>query len=107
MSARYSALTAVLIHELQALPILPVHLPSLRESRLSIIERNVLERPRDHVSLDYWAQKLDVDKRTVHRLFVRQTGLSYRNWLQQAHLLLALEWLAVGQKVIDVAAGLG
>ncbi|KGC20314.1 helix-turn-helix domain protein [Burkholderia gladioli] len=107
MSARDSALTAVLIHELQELPVLPVHLPSLRESRLSIIERHVLERPHDYVPLDNWAQKLNVDKRTLHRLFVRQTGMSYRNWLQQAHLLLALEWLADGQKVIDVAAGLG
>ncbi len=67
----------------------------------------MLERPHDYVPLDNWAQKLNVDKRTLHRLFVRQTGMSYRNWLQQAHLLLALEWLADGQKVIDVAAGLG
>jgi AraC-like DNA-binding protein len=107
MSARDSALTAVLLHELNELPVLPVHLPSLRESRLSVIERHVLAKPHDQISLASWAQKLNVDQRTLHRLFVRQTGMSYRTWLQQAHLLLALEWLADGQKVIDVAAGLG
>ena len=107
MSARDSALTAVLLHELRELPVLPVHLPSLRASQLSVIERHVLEKPHDLISLANWAVKLNVDQRTLHRHFVRQTGMPYRRWLQQAHLLLALEWLADGQKVIDVAAGLG
>ncbi|OBR53115.1 AraC family transcriptional regulator [Paraburkholderia tropica] len=107
MSQRDSALTAVLMHELDALSVLPVHLPSLRDSRLAAIERHVLKNPDKPLPLTTWAQKLNVDQRTLHRLFVRQTGISYRRWLQQAQLLFALEWLADGQKVIDVADQLG
>ena len=41
--------------------------------------------------------------RTFHRLFLRETGMRYGHWRQQARLLLALESLARGDKVIDVA----
>lgn len=33
--------------------------------------------------------------------------MTFGQWRQQARLLLALERLAVGQKIIDVALGLG
>lgn len=54
-----------------------------------------------------WAQRLAVDVKTIQRLFVRQTGMSFGQWRQQARLLRALELLATGEKVIDVALALG
>jgi len=45
--------------------------------------------------------------RTLHRLFQRQTGTRIGYWRQQVRLLAALERLARGDKVVDVAPGHG
>ncbi|MDR5826220.1 helix-turn-helix transcriptional regulator [Caballeronia sp. LZ043] len=107
MSDRDFALTALLIDELDEVPVLPLHLPSLQDGRLVRIERHVLREPDRYVSLAEWAGRLHINQRTLQRAFVRETGMPYRRWLQQAQLLLALEWLADGRRVIDVAADLG
>lgn len=107
ITPRDLALATLLVHELNEVPILPLHLPSLRDTRLAAIERHILDRPAAPGTLAAWAEKLNLDQRTVHRLFVKATGMSFTRWLQQAQLLIAMEWLASGQKIIDVAAGLG
>ena len=43
---------------------------------------------------------------TVER-FVKATGLSFAQWRQQARLLEALERLASGERVLDIALALG
>jgi methylphosphotriester-DNA--protein-cysteine methyltransferase len=37
----------------------------------------------------------------------KETGMTFGQWRQQARLLRALELLATGEKVIDVALALG
>jgi AraC-like DNA-binding protein len=107
MSNRDFALTTLLLNELDEVPVLPLHLPSLKDRRLAKIEEQVLREPENCPSLSDWANKLHVNQRTLQRLFVSETGMPYRRWLQQAQLLMALEWLAVGRRVIDVATDLG
>ncbi|MFA5520561.1 MAG: AraC family transcriptional regulator [Castellaniella sp.] len=65
---------------------------------------NNLDTPR---TLQDWADELEHDPRTLHRLFVREFGMSFVQWRQQARLIAALEWLASGQAVMDVALDLG
>jgi AraC-like DNA-binding protein len=48
-----------------------------------------------------------VDPKTIQRRFARQTGMTFGQWRQQAKLILALEQLACGVKVVDVALNLG
>jgi AraC-like DNA-binding protein len=107
MSQRDFALTALLLDELDEVPVLPLHLPSLQDRRLARIEEYVLREAENCLSLSAWADKLHVNQRTLQRLFMKETGMPYRRWLQQAHLLQALEWLAIGRRVIDVATDLG
>jgi AraC-like DNA-binding protein len=54
-----------------------------------------------------WARRLAVNVKTIQRLFVNETGMTFGQWRQQARLLRALELLAAGEKVIDVALALG
>ena len=56
---------------------------------------------------DIGAARLQVDPKTVQRLFTRDTGMTFGQWRQQARLLQALEQLATGTKVVDVALNLG
>jgi AraC-like DNA-binding protein len=57
--------------------------------------------------MDDWALRLGVDVKTIQRLFVKETGMTFGRWRQQARLLRALELLATGERVIDVALALG
>lgn len=107
MSHRDFALATLLLDELDEVPVLPLHLPSLKDRRLARIEEEVLREPESCLSLSAWATKLRVNQRTLQRLFLSETGMTYRRWIQQAQLLMALEWLAIGRRIIDVATDLG
>ena len=43
----------------------------------------------------------------MQRLFLRHTGMTFGRWRQQARLLAAMERLARGERVLDVALDLG
>ncbi len=82
-------------------------LKPVSEPRLDRICRHVLEHLEAPRTLHEWALELALDPRTLHRLFVREFGMSFVQWRQQARLMAALEWLAAGRAVMDVALDLG
>ena len=104
---RDGRLMRLLLDELQGLPVLPLHLPQPVDPRLRAICARLLERPDDDATLGDWASQLGVDEKTIQRLFARETGMTFGQWRQQARLLHALECLASGAKVVDVALALG
>lgn len=53
------------------------------------------------------ARLLSVSARTLNRRFLRETGISFVSWRQQARLLEAIRRLGAGQSVISVALDLG
>ena len=97
----------LLLDELHALPVLPLYLPQPTDERLQRICSGIAERPDDVSTLADWAATLGIDVKTIQRLFARETGMTFGQWRQQARLLRALERLAVGDKVVDVALALG
>jgi len=105
--SRGGRLMRLLLDELHALPVLPMHLPNPTDARLKRICTHIHRHPDDASTLDDWARRLDVNVKTLQRLFVRDTGMNFGRWRQQARLLRALQQLAQGEKVIDVALALG
>ena len=105
--SRDGRLMRLLLDELHALPVLPLHLPQPVDERLRRICTRIAERPDDVSTLADWAATLGIDVKTVQRLFARETGMTFGQWRQQARLLHGLERLAVGEKVVDVALALG
>jgi AraC-like DNA-binding protein len=105
--SRDGRLMRLLLDELHALPILPLHLPQPADRRLQEICTQIQNAPDDVSTLADWAEQLGVDVKTIQRLFTRDTGMTFGQWRQQARLLLALEHLAHGEKVLDVALALG
>lgn len=63
--------------------------------------------PGDGSTLADWSARLALDEKTIQRLFHKETGMTFGQWRQQSRLLLALERIAVGEKIIDVAWSLG
>jgi len=84
-----------------------VHLPMPADSRLRKLVEWIMANPSNPGGIDSWAQRMDISPRTLSRLVSRETGMSFGRWRRQLHLLLALQWLARGATVQDVADGLG
>jgi AraC-like DNA-binding protein len=97
----------LILDELRALPVLPLHLQMPTDARLLHICEMLQQQLDDPSTMGDWAQRLAVDVKTIQRLFVKQTGMTFGQWRQQARLLRALELLATGEKVIDVALAMG
>ncbi|MDM0107012.1 AraC family transcriptional regulator [Variovorax sp. J22R24] len=97
----------LILDELRALPVLPLHLQMPSDPRLLRICERLHEHPDDSSTTVQWAERLAVDVKTIQRLFLKETGMTFGQWRQQSRLLRALELLATGEKVIDVALALG
>ena len=106
-NSRDGRLMRLLLDELCALPVLPLYLPLPTDERVRRICESLQQRLDDPSTLADWAQYLGLSAKTIQRLFVAQTGMSFGRWRQQARLLRALELLASGEKVIDIALTLG
>jgi len=100
-------LLALLISEINSIDTAPLHLPEPTDAKLKTMTDTLLAHPDDSRTLDNWATHLGVTPRTLIRRFQNQTGLTFRQWRQQARLLAALERLAAGQAVTSVALEVG
>ncbi|MGI4982954.1 MAG: AraC family transcriptional regulator [Janthinobacterium lividum] len=105
--SRDGRLMRLLLDELHALPVLPLHLPQPVDPALQRICAQLREQPDDPTTLGEWAGVLDIDVKTIQRRFARETGMTFGQWRQQARLLQGMERLASGEKVLDVALALG
>lgn len=105
--SRDGRLMRLLLDEVNLLPSLPLHLPQPNDPRLLRICETLNANPDDASTLADWALRLQVDVKTIQRLFDKETGMSFGQWRQQARLLAALEQLAAGSKVVDVALNMG
>jgi AraC-like DNA-binding protein len=97
----------LLLEQINEASALPLHLPAPRDHRLARICTHIQEHLDDTKTLREWALDLGYDQRTLHRLFVRELGMSFSQWRQQAKLLTALEWLAERRQVLSIALDLG
>ena len=104
---REARILRLIVDELTLLPTLPLHLPQPADPRIGAICSTLQTDPGDGSTLADWSARLNLDEKTIQRLFHKETGMTFGQWRQQARLLLALERIAVGEKIIDVAGALG
>ncbi|WP_109513203.1 AraC family transcriptional regulator [Pseudomonas ovata] len=105
--SRTGRIMRLILDEIVTLPTLPLALQQPTDPRLKTICTTLQDNPGDSSTLALWAQRLAVDEKTIQRLFHKQTGMTFGQWRQQARLLMALELLACGERIIDVALQLG
>jgi AraC-like DNA-binding protein len=84
-----------------------VHLPLPTDKRLGSLVEWIMASPSDAVGIESWAARMNISPRTLSRLVSRETGMSFGRWRRQLHVMLALQWMAKGATVQDVADGLG
>lgn len=61
----------------------------------------------DARTLADWGKDLGLSPRTLNRRFESELGVTFRDWRQQLRLFRAMEQLAAGRSVTDVALDLG
>lgn len=102
-NSREDHLIELLLNEIINLPTLPMVLPMPQDKALRHICDTLLAAPDDGRTTKDWAQKINVDARTLQRRFNKITGMTFGEWRRQARLLKALERLATGERIINVA----
>jgi AraC-like DNA-binding protein/quercetin dioxygenase-like cupin family protein len=97
----------VILDQIRSLPVAPLHLPIPADRRLRAIATAMTGDPGDARTLADWARTVGASSRTLARLFLAETGMSFRHWRQQVRLLEALRRLASREPVTTVALDLG
>ncbi|GHD58576.1 AraC family transcriptional regulator [Jeongeupia chitinilytica] len=105
--SRGHLIAALSIAELRELPTAPLHLPMPHDARLVRLCDYVLARLDSDETLEHLADLAGASSRTLARRFRGETGLSFREWRQQARLIRALELLAQGEPLKRIAERLG
>ena len=97
----------LMLDEIRQLPVAPLHLPEPTDRRLQQITTALRTDPADDRTLDTWARAAGASPRTLARLFLAETGMTFRQWQRQVRLLAGLVRLADGQPVTVVALEVG
>lgn len=105
--SRDGRLMRLLLDEIAVMPNLPLRLPYPMDTVLLSVCRGLVARLEYAEPLSSWSERLGIHAKTIERRFLRETGLTFGQWRQQARLITALERLARGDKVVDVALELG
>lgn len=105
--AHVDRLMRVMLDELALMPRERLELPVSDHPKIAMIATTLLADPSDRRTLAQWAEHIAVSERTLKRLMVEETGLSFGRWRRQLHLVIALRELAGGASVQQVAGDLG
>jgi AraC-like DNA-binding protein len=86
---------------------IPLQLPQPTDRRAVRIARAILAYPGQQTTRDKYCKDCGASKRTVQRLFIAETQMTFGKWRQQLRLLHAMRLLASGEKVIAAALDTG
>lgn len=100
-------LAAVILDEIVAAETTPLHLPMPMDERAKSVALAIRNDPSLRLSHKEWAARSGASERTLERLFVTQTGMSFGKWQTQARLLRALQLIAAGESVSVAALDVG
>jgi AraC-like DNA-binding protein len=106
-AARRARLTALILGEVAEAAMAPLHLPEPHDPRIRRITETLRADPGDDRTLEDWSREVGASTRTLSRLFLAETGMTFRQWQRQARLLAALIKLAQREPVTGVALDLG
>jgi AraC-like DNA-binding protein len=96
-----------LLDRLRALPAVPLELPMPRDARALRVAQRWQDDPGAVGSVDALLTAAGASRRTLERIFQRETGMSLGRWRQQARLLHAMRLLARGEAVTTTALEVG
>lgn len=106
-NSRPGRLARVLLEQLDALPQAPLDLPEPRDTRAIRLAQWLKAHPGDRTPLSVLSPRFGGSVKTFERLFATETGMSFGGWRIRLRMMTALEQLAHGESVANVAHAVG
>jgi AraC-like DNA-binding protein len=100
-------LARLLLDQLATLPAEPLQLPMPRDARARQAAEVLLADPGGRSGLHEVARAAGASKRTLERVFLRETAMTLGRWRRRLRLVEALRLLAEGHAVTRVALDVG
>jgi AraC-like DNA-binding protein len=104
---RQRYLIDLIVDQLETIQMVSLQLPNPSDSRAIRIAQVLLSDPGDQRTLRQICKTAGAGKRTVERLFQKETGMTFGKWRQQLRLMQAMRLLADGAKVTHAALEAG
>jgi AraC-like DNA-binding protein len=105
--SRSSHLAQVLLEQLEVHEQAPLELPELTDPRAKRVAAMLKADPADRRPLAELASAAGASHRTIERLFATETRMSFGRWRLRHRMITALEKLANGDSVSNVADAVG
>ncbi|TCK86830.1 AraC family transcriptional regulator [Paraburkholderia sp. BL9I2N2] len=100
-------LARVLLDQLTQLTPDDVFLPISDNHRLQQIASSLLDNPADRSTIAEWGRRYAMSERTLARLVLSETGMTFGRWRERLHIIIALQRLSAGASVHAVSLELG
>jgi len=100
-------LVRTLLDQLAIAPPAPNLLAMPLNPKLRRLAQYLIANPSDRRSIPEWGREIGMSQRTLQRILLKETGMSFGRWRRQFHMLLAVQNLAKGNSVQSVGYDLG
>ncbi|HXT87451.1 MAG TPA: helix-turn-helix transcriptional regulator [Verrucomicrobiae bacterium] len=97
----------VIMDQMKKVQVIALQLPSPEDARAQRVAEMLSENPGDEHKMEEICKAAGGSKRTIERLFLKETGISLGKWHQQSRLVQALQLMAKEEKISTAAAGAG
>lgn len=97
----------VMLDELKTAEASMLNLPMGHDPRLLNVMEALLSNPCDKRELEDWAKTAGASARTLARLFVKETGLTFGVWRKRLTLQTAIDRISQGHSISKIAEDLG
>jgi AraC-like DNA-binding protein len=97
----------LILDQLKLVESVPIQLPHPCDSRARKLADMLHKNPREQRPLEALSKACGASKRTMQRLFLEESGMSFSRWRQRARLIHAMQSLAAGQSVTNAALDAG
>jgi AraC-like DNA-binding protein len=103
----HCALRDLIVSQLQNAAPVPSFVTLPKDERALLVARTAMANLRGCGSFQFLCEQAGASPRTVERIFRREIGLSFESWRRQFRLMKAIELLAAGRTVKEVAFEIG
>ncbi len=101
------ALRLLIVSQLRQAQSVPTLMTLPQDPRALRVAQAFIADPATKVGVAELCRRVGATTRTVQRLFVRETGMSFEIWRRQVRLMKGIELLVEGHSVTSVALALG
>jgi AraC-like DNA-binding protein len=106
-TATHAHAIGMLLDQLAHVTTVPLQLPTPRDERARRVAAFLRDTPDDSASVTALARRAGASRRTIERLFARETGMTMAEWRRRLRLLHAVRLLAEREAVTSVALAVG